>query len=153
MTRIDDIDEAIIAAFQKDGRQSNREIARQLNVSEGTVRQRLTKLQAARAVRFDVLTDVRHAGISFVAFVRLTVAPSRLTAVLDECATVPELFYVAAVTGRYNVMTLIAAASEAHAMRVINEHIGGLHGVLESDVRVVVKTLKNDLHEIVVPDD
>ena len=89
-------------------------------------------------MRFDVLTDVRHAGISFVAFVRLAVAPSRLTAMLDECATVPELF---------------CRGLRSAKMRVINEHIGGLHGVLESDVRMVVKTLENDLREIVVPDD
>ena len=62
MTRIDDIDEAIIAAFQKDGRQSNREIARQLNVRISAHRGRpfqtiVDDVSEERGRRFKLIVD------------------------------------------------------------------------------------------------
>ena len=153
MSRFDDTDEAIMAAFQADGRQSNREVARRLDISEGTVRQRLAKLQEARAIRFDVVTDPSRSGIDFVAFVRLSVAPREIEAVLDACTQLPALWYVASVTGRYNVMALISCATQRDAMQVINTRLRLLPGVNEVDVRVVIGSARHDFHEIVVRDE
>ena len=52
--KIDSTDTAIIKAFQQDGRQSNREVARKLDVSEGMIRQRLKKMIKSGAIRFDM---------------------------------------------------------------------------------------------------
>ena len=152
MSRFDDVDEAIITEFQLDGRQSNREVARKLNISEGTVRQRLAKLQEAQAIRFDVVTDPTQSEIGFVAFVRLSVAPNKLEAVLDACALLPDLWYLAAVSGRYNIMALISCATSQVAMDVINGSIRILSGVNEIDIRTVVSSTRHDFHEIVVRD-
>jgi Lrp/AsnC family transcriptional regulator for asnA, asnC and gidA len=50
-TVLDQIDQQIIAALAKDGRMSFREIARQLDVSEGTVRVRMGRLQDENLIR------------------------------------------------------------------------------------------------------
>ncbi len=150
--RFDDTDEAIMAAFQQDGRQSNREVARKLEISEGTVRQRLAKLLDAQAIRFDVVTDPLHSDVGFVAFVRVSVAPNKLEAVLDACTRLPELWYLAAVTGRFNIMALITCTNSTDALHVINTQIRPLAGVNEVDVRTVVSSAKHDFHEIVVRD-
>src|SRR5262249_49532383 len=42
---LDEIDLGLIEALAKDGRQSNREVGRQLGVSEGTIRSRLRRLE------------------------------------------------------------------------------------------------------------
>lgn len=152
MSRFDQTDEAIMAAFQRDGRQSNREVARKLDISEGTVRQRLAKLQEAQAIRFDVVTDPLLSDIGYVAYLRISVAPSKIEAVLDACTRLSELWYVAAVTGRYNIMALITCGAAREALHVINTQIRPLAGVNEVDVRTVVGTTKHDFHEIVVRD-
>lgn len=151
MIRIDSVDEAIIAAFEQDGRLSNREIARRLDVSEGTVRQRLKKLHDGGAVRFDVLTDPGHMGIEYVAFLRISVAPSGLSAALDRLSQVPELWYVAATDGPYNVWSVICTPTAVAANDVIRAHVETLHGVTAIDARPVVRTVKFDYGEIVVP--
>jgi len=149
--KIDQTDEAIIEAFQLDGRQSNREVARTLGVSEGTVRQRLKKLQDAGAIRFDVVSDSTVMGIDFVAFIRVSVQPKHLEDFLETATRISELWYLAAVAGRFNVIAVIATTSASNAMQIINSQVEGLTGVNEIDVRTVADSAKYDFYEIVVP--
>jgi Lrp/AsnC family transcriptional regulator for asnA, asnC and gidA len=149
--KIDEVDEAIIAAFREDGRQSNREVARKLDVSEGTIRQRLKKLQKAGAVRFDVLSDAAHMGVQFIAYVRVSVEPRHLEQFLVDTAAMPEMFYVAAMVGRFNVFALIVSTNAMQAMNAINDQIEMMPGVNEVDVRPVADQIKYDFHEIVIP--
>lgn len=149
--KIDSTDEAIIAVFQEDGRLSNREVARRLDVSEGTVRQRLKKMQDAGAVRFDVVSDNVHMGINFVAFIRASVEPRHLEDFLQAAEAIPDLWYLAAVVGRFNAIALIVSPSAAEAMRIINAEVERLAGVNEIQVRPVVGTVKHDFYEMVVP--
>ena len=148
--KVDAVDEAIIAAFQEDGRQSNREIARRLNVSEGTVRQRLKRLTDAGAVEFDVVVDHAQMGIGFVAFVRAAVSPRHLESFLNVCARLPDVFYVAAVAGRFNVLTLICTPTAEDGLRLINGHVEKLKGVSDIEIRQVVGFKKHDFRETVI---
>jgi Lrp/AsnC family transcriptional regulator, regulator for asnA, asnC and gidA len=148
--KIDAVDESIIAAFQEDGRQSNREVARALNVSEGTVRQRLAKLLKAGVVEFDVVVDHRQVEIDFVAYLRISVAPNHLEPFLAACEKLPDIFYLAHVAGRFNVQALICTHTPADALRVINSKIEVLRGVHEIAIRQVVAARKHDFHEMVV---
>lgn len=149
--KIDDTDEAIMAAFQVDGRQSNREVARRLAVSEGTVRQRLRKLQDGGAIRFDVVTDPQYLGIDFVAFVRVSVSPKHLETFLDAAGRLSEVWYLAAMVGRYNVQAIICTTTAQAAMEMINAKVETLDGVNEVQIRPVVGHCKQDVHEVVVP--
>ena len=153
MNLFDELDSAIVAEFQADGRQSNREVARKLNISEGTVRQRLARLQELRAIRFDVVTDAAQMGVGFIAYLRLSVTPDKLEAALDACARIAELWYLAAVLGRYNIMAIITAESAAAATHIIHNDIATLPGVVHVDVRQVLRSMKHDYREMIIPDE
>ncbi len=149
--KIDDVDRAIMAEFQRDGRQSNREVARSLDVSEGTVRQRLNKLQRGGVVRFDVVTDAARMGIGFVAFLRAAVVPRHLEPFLDRCVELPDIWYVAALSGRFNAQALICTDTAATASDLVGEKLAKLEGVHEVEIRQVVRQKKHDFTEIVIP--
>ena len=149
--KIDTVDERIMATFQADGRQSNREVARVLGVSEGTVRQRLRKLQQMGAIRFDVITDAAKMGIHFIAFVRVSVAPRYLEDFLTACAQLDDIWYLAALSGRFNVQALLCTATAGDAARMINAEVETLRGVNEIEIRQVIGQKKQDFHEIVIP--
>jgi Lrp/AsnC family transcriptional regulator for asnA, asnC and gidA len=149
--KIDRLDEEIMSAFQQDGRQSNREVARLLDVSEGTIRQRLGKLQKAGAIRFDVVTDPEPLGINFVAYVRASVAPRHLEGFLQACEQMTDLWYVAAMAGRFNVQAVICTGNIENAMKLINDSIETLPGVNEVLIRPAGRTFKQDIYEIVIP--
>ena len=149
--RIDGMDEAVMAVLQQDGRLSNREVARRLEISEGQVRQRLRKLLDGGAIRFDAVTDGRAMGISFVAFVKVSVAPKDLEAFLQACAEFEDVWYLAALSGRFNVMALLCTENAIDAMHIVNRRMRPLDGVNEIELRQVVGGVKHDYHEIVVP--
>ena len=118
--RIDGTDEAIMAVLQQDGRLSNREVARRLEISEGQVRQRLRKLLNGGAVRFDAVTDGRAMGIDFIAFVKVSVVPKHLEAFLRTCAEFEDVWYLAALSGRFNVLAGLCTENAIDAMHIVN---------------------------------
>jgi DNA-binding Lrp family transcriptional regulator len=150
MIKTDAVDDGIMAILREDGRLSNREVARRLDVSEGTVRQRLKKLQDAGAIRIGVVTDANRTGVAVSAWVRIAVAPEHADSALRTFAGLDEALYVAAIAGRFNVMIVLGAANQLELMRVINTKIESSRGVAEVDVRIIAQTVKHDIHEVVV---
>jgi Lrp/AsnC family transcriptional regulator, regulator for asnA, asnC and gidA len=143
MVETDETDETIIRLLQTDGRTSNREIARQLEVSEGTVRQRLKRLVEAGAIRLGTVTDPVRLGITSVAYVRLCVQPGRLREVLDALAAMDEVYFAAATLGEYNVIAVAGARDRIEFGRIVNDRISPLPGVQSTDVRDIIETYKH----------
>ena len=150
MIKTDAIDDGIMAILREDGRLSNREVARRLDVSEGTVRQRLKKLQDAGAIRIGVVTDANRVGLAVSAWVRVAVSPEHTDSALRTFTGLDEALYVAAVAGRYNIMIVLGATNQLELMRAINTKIESSRGVTEVDVRIIAQTIKHDIHEVVV---
>jgi len=150
MVKTDAIDDGIMAILREDGRLSNREVARRLDVSEGTVRQRLKKLQDAGAIRIGVVTDANRVGLAVSAWVRVAVSPEHTDSALRTFCGLDEALYVAAIAGRFNIMVVLGAANQFELMRTINTKIESSRGVTEVDVRIIVQTIKHDIHEVVV---
>ena len=149
--KIDNTDMAIIAEFQKDGRQSNREVARQLNVSETMVRQRLNKLLKADAVRFDVVTDPRKTTDVFVVLVRISVAPANLEQLLVFFDALPDTGYLSVMTGAFNVQAILVSPSNGDSIESINTQVKALPGVNSIEYRQVRRTVSQDVFEVVCP--
>jgi Lrp/AsnC family transcriptional regulator, regulator for asnA, asnC and gidA len=150
MINTDAVDEGIMAILRDDGRLSNREVARRLEVSEGTVRQRLKKLQDAGAIRIGVVADANRVGFAISAWVRVSVAPEHTDHALRTFSCLDEAPYVAAVSGRYNVLVVLIATNQLELMRVVNAKIETCSGVSRVDVRIIAQTVKYDIHEVVV---
>ena len=146
---LDKLDETIIAAFQEDDLPTNRQVARRLNVAEGTVRRRLNRLMEQGIVRFDAVADIRRMGVTFLAIVRVSVAPKHLKTLMDSCCAAPEVWYLAVVAGHFNVLALVAAENSEAAASVIEDRVRACPGVDEVDVREIVATKKIELHELV----
>ena len=148
--KTDAVDDGIMEILREDGRLSNREVARRLDVSEGTVRQRLKKLQEAGAIRIGVVTDANRVGFAVSAWVRVSVTPEHVDHALQTFTHLDEVQYVAAMAGRYNVLVVLAAVNQLELMRIVNAKIESCRGVSEVDVRIIAQTIKHNIHEVVV---
>jgi Lrp/AsnC family transcriptional regulator for asnA, asnC and gidA len=146
----DDIDEKIIALLQEDGRRSNREVARRLDLSEGTVRQRLKKLQDAGAIRIGVIADPVHLGYKCIAYVRMSVSPKYYEEALNALAAIDEVTYVGATAGRYDVIILMVAPDLDAMLQLVNDKVATVRGIRGVDVRPVVKSLKHDFYQMAI---
>jgi Lrp/AsnC family transcriptional regulator, regulator for asnA, asnC and gidA len=149
--RTDDVDERILDLLRDDGRLSNREVARRLDISEGTVRQRLKKLEDARAIRIGAVIDPVKLGIGAAACVMVTVDPASLSSALDAFCAMPGVAYVAAITGRFNVFVSMTAVDLTALRAVISDRIERFRGVCEVEVRLLLRTPKHEYHVIAIP--
>ena len=77
-------EDAVVHAFMNDGRQSNREVARQLDLSEGTIRQRLNKALDTGQIQFQVVMDPSALDMTTVALIRLTTLTQSTQDVLEK---------------------------------------------------------------------
>ena len=146
----DSVDESIMTLLQEDGRLSNREVARRLDVSEGTVRQRLKKLEDANAIRMGVVVDPVKLGIGIGATVLLTVEPRRVEDVLNAFCKLPEAKYVATITGQFNIFVSMATLDMPTLRALVTEQIERCGGVDRLEVRPMVSAPKHDYRVIAI---
>jgi Lrp/AsnC family transcriptional regulator, regulator for asnA, asnC and gidA len=147
----DSVDESIMSLLREDGRLSNREVARRLDVSEGTVRQRLRKLEDGHAIRMGVVVDPLKLGLKFGATVLLTVEPRCVEDVLDAFCKLPESAYVATIMGPFNIFVSMMSVDLTELRSLINAQIERCGGVERVEVRPMVGAPKHDYHVIAIP--
>src|ERR1700683_1261494 len=100
-------DRELLAELARDGRASYAELAQATHWHESTVRRRLAQPPAARGLYLDVDVDDSAFGVGAHANLYLSVAPARLAAVGAALAEHPEVPFVAATTGRSNLMATV----------------------------------------------
>ena len=66
---MDELDLRIIGSLQKDGRTSNSDLARELGVSEGTIRRRLWRLVQRDVIRITAVPNIEKMGYAATALV------------------------------------------------------------------------------------
>ena len=100
---MDELDRKIIALLQGDGRASNAKIAREVGVSEGTVRRRLRRLVQQDVVKIIAVPNLEKLGYATTALVGLQTGPGKSEDVADAIASLEEAQYVAITTGAYDI--------------------------------------------------
>lgn len=65
---LNDLDRRILERLSVDARVSNREIARELGVTEGTIRMRLKRLTDENAIQVVAITNYDHMSDPLVAY-------------------------------------------------------------------------------------
>ena len=139
---LDDIDRAIVLQLQQDGRRSYREMARSLNVSEGTVRWRVRRLLDDRALRIAAIADPFRLGYTVLASMFLRVSPERLEHVTATLVEWPEVVYVSSCTGRVDVYIQVVCRSHEDLWELVAQRIPAIGGVTETETLMELKVHK-----------
>lgn len=115
--QLDETDRRIVDFLRQDGRMAYREIARQLGVSEGMVRKRVSKLLDAGWIRIVAMSDALQLGVPILATTYAKVSPHALERVTARLAESDATRYVAVGVGSHNVVieSLHASNAELHA--------------------------------------
>jgi Lrp/AsnC family transcriptional regulator for asnA, asnC and gidA len=146
MTQInlDELDHKIIDMLGRDARVSNRQIAADLGVTEGTIRARIKYLQSERLIQFTVVTDFRMAGSPNLVMMGIHADPSRVPALAEELSKVPEINCVIVLLGRYSLMAMGLFTSLEQVNDLIRSAILPLRGVRSVDTSVSIQNFKYD---------
>jgi DNA-binding Lrp family transcriptional regulator len=139
---VDDLDQAVIGALVVDGRQSNREIARKLDVSEGTVRVRLRRLEESGLLRIAGQSDPYLVGAARAwAFVGVDVTSGHARTVAGDLAALPEVAIVAMTAGRHDLLVLVITASRTRLIALVVEEMRSMRNVRATETWEVVQTI------------
>jgi Lrp/AsnC family transcriptional regulator, regulator for asnA, asnC and gidA len=105
--RLDEVDRAILERLEGDGRASYRQIARDVGVSEGTVRSRVGRLQRSGVLRILAFVDPSKLGGAVLALMFVTADSEHHDAVVDVLTALPEVAYVSSLIGRADIYTQV----------------------------------------------
>lgn len=141
---LDDLDHRIIETFSRDARVSNRQVAAELGVTEGTIRTRLRRLQNDGMIQFTVVTDFRMAGSPNLVLLGIQVEPAKLHDLAKRLSAMDEISSVVVMLGRYSLLATGLFTSVEAADNVVRKKIRTIEGVLDIEASWTINTFKYD---------
>ena len=146
---MDNLDSKIIGILQDDGRASNAGIAREVGVSEGTVRRRLKRLVDEDFIKVVARLDRRRMGYSSEAIVGIQVDPSIIDQVADAVSVLDEVSWVVVTTGAYDVFAWVEVQSAEELGIFLRRKLGAISGVRRTETFVNL-AIKKPNHGVTV---
>jgi len=141
---LDELDRRIVDLLTVDARVSNRQIAAQLGVTEGTIRGRINRLEEGGAIRLTAVTNVAFAGSPKVVLIGILAQHAELNALSGKISAMPEIGCVILMLGRYDILAIGLFGGLDDIVEVANNRILALPGVRHVETSIAVKTLKYD---------
>lgn len=139
---LDELDHKLIHMLAEDARVSNRKIAAELGVTEGTVRGRIKRLQQDRLIAFTAITGLEMAYKSRLAFIGIQVETTRVHEVAQQISEMSDVNAVIVSLGEFNVVAICLFGELEEIVEVASERILSIPGVYRIETSVAVKTLK-----------
>lgn len=118
---LDEIDHAILAALQRDGRVSLSELGRRIGLSQPAMSERVRRLEENGAITgYGARVDPRALGLSTSAIIRLRTTHEHIRACLDRFAAMPEVIEVHRCTGEDCFIVRALVPSPGHLERIVD---------------------------------
>ena len=138
--QLDEIDWQIIKILS-DHYESNTAIARKINLSEGTVRQRIRKLQKSGVLRIRGLRDPNQLANQQLAVVAANVQKaSMLDKKARQISMLENVLSVSIVSGRYDLMFEVLVDSNQGLARFLTEVLSNVEGISRTETFVTLKS-------------
>lgn len=138
--KFDETDRKIIAMLRDDGRMTNNEIARTLDISEGTVRNRIKKLTEDGAIRITGLVNPDFLPEKHLVLLEIKVAVSRdLKRIAEQIAGLSGVVSVYIITGRMDIMAEVFVESKFGLIEFIGTDLATVEGIVSTETHVIMK--------------
>ena len=140
---LDRIDREIISLLQKDGRISNTDMAKQIDVSEATVRTRLGRLIDEEIIQIVAVSNPLKLGFNVVGHLRIHVAAGQIEQVAAKLKTIQPLWFIVTTIG---AATGIDAEFTVKSMEDLNDlvlnQVGKITGVQQVETTLTLDFIK-----------
>ena len=137
----DDVSKKIIEQLQEDGRRPYATIGKAVGLSEAAVRQRVQKLVDNGVMQIVAVTDPMQLGFARQALIAIS-ASGDLEAVAKEVSAIPEVDYIVVTAGSFDLFAEIVVEDDAHLLRILNERIRLVPGVIRTETFLYLKLVK-----------
>ncbi|MBU0994370.1 MAG: Lrp/AsnC family transcriptional regulator [Proteobacteria bacterium] len=140
--QIDLIDSRIIRMLQVDGRLSNTEIGKHLDLSEATVRSRIKRLIDEDFVQIVAVSNPFKLGFEIAGDLYIHVEMKKIDAVLEALKEFKELWYIILTTGNTHINAEFVAKSLEELHDLVYNQISKIDGVIKIEISVIMKYVK-----------
>ncbi|MGL5113329.1 MAG: Lrp/AsnC family transcriptional regulator [Flavobacterium sp.] len=139
----DELDFQILTLLQKDGRMSFTEISKEINVAVSTIRHHYINLVENGTLQIIGRIDPNKIGFNAYASILISVKPKTfMTHVLEELTKLPEVSFLAAVSGDFDIEANVMCQDMEHLNEFIGEKIHHLEGIFDTKTNMYMKIYK-----------
>jgi Lrp/AsnC family transcriptional regulator for asnA, asnC and gidA len=140
--RLDNIDQFIIDAMRKDGREAFAQIAEKLNVSPGMIRQRYNRLVELGYLKVVAVTNPLMMGMRTMALIGIHTDGHRMLQVAEDISKLDEVVYLVVVSGRYDIVCEVFCRDHEDLLRFLTEKLAKIEGIRETESFIHLKIVK-----------
>ncbi|MEC3909503.1 Lrp/AsnC family transcriptional regulator [Sphingobium sp. CR2-8] len=141
--KLDSLDRDVIKLLRQDGRMSNREIARRLDIPEATARLRLQKMLSADMLQYRLQIHKRIARNLSSAYIGIDADPASASAVARKIGMLPGCFYSGLTLGRHTIFAYFLTSSREELYSIARQSIERIEGVHAISIREVLDVVKH----------
>ena len=142
--QLSDTDKAIINALQRDGKATNASIAKDIGVSEETIRRRAHRLAIEEVIKVTGIPDASKLGYECEALIGFQTAPDKLNDVASALSALDEVSVVSITTGSYDVFAEVRLPSHADLLGFMTGKVSIIPGVVRTETFIILTTPKRD---------
>jgi len=140
--RLDHIDQHIIEAMRKDGREAFAQIAEKLKVSPGMIRQRYNRLVELGYLKVVAVTNPLMMGMRTMAMIGIRTDGRKMLQVAENVAKLKEVVYLVVVSGRYDLMAEVFCKDDEEMLKFLTEKLAKVDGIRETETFMHMKIMK-----------
>jgi Lrp/AsnC family transcriptional regulator for asnA, asnC and gidA len=142
LRQLDEIDRAIVAHLQYDGRKPFTEIAAALDLSEGTVRRRVKQLTDEGILQIVAIVEPQFLEWNAAGMIGVSVQPGQVEAAAERIAQFPEVTYLFMSSGGFDLFVEVYCRDRAHFVSFLSETLQKVPGVLRTETFMILKMYK-----------
>src|SRR4030042_734450 len=140
--RVDKLDLKILRSLSRDGRKPYKSIAKDLDVSDATIRKRVDRMKRDGVIRqFHVLVNYERMGSFVKAFIGLKVNPSRLQDIVSELQNNPDVQVIYRTTGSWDILIEVILKDMKELNWFLERQLN-IEGVTETEVNLTLEAYK-----------
>jgi len=139
---IDGIDSGMIKLLQQDGRLSNTEIAKKLDISEATVRTRLKRLIDKEYIQIVAVSNPFKLGFEITGDLYIHVEMKKIESILRELKKIKELWYIVMTTGEIDINAEFVVRSLEELNDLVYNKISKIDGIIRVETSVIMNYVK-----------
>jgi Lrp/AsnC family transcriptional regulator for asnA, asnC and gidA len=140
---LDDIDYGIVRALQENARVPFTTIAKELGVTEKTIRMRVQQMQDEGVLSLVGIVNPVKAGLNVQSFVQIAVAADKLDDVVAALNAIVEVRLVVLTSGDYQLITQVLVRNYEELSQFLMEKLNKIPGIVRVNVINELKILKS----------
>ncbi|WP_265181600.1 Lrp/AsnC family transcriptional regulator [Geomicrobium sp. JCM 19055] len=137
------MDFRILALLQQNGKQSYSEIARLLDVSEGTVRSRVNKMLKEDVFEFIIHTNPNKVGLNVQAIIGLETRLGKQDSIACQLQGHGSVRFIGAFSGKHDLIIQAYFKNNDELVSFVNQDLSEIEGIISVDVNVELKQYKD----------